>query len=100
MQVPDHSRPSLTWETLAVLRERTNLPIVLKGVLHPGDAARAVAEGIDGVGVREVIENLAADFDLTMGLAGRRSVAEIGPDALVPALGLASDGLLTARGNS
>jgi lactate 2-monooxygenase len=155
-----YSRPSLTWETLAFLRERTGLPIVLKGILHPDDAARAVAEGIDGVivsnhggrqvdgaiatldalpavveavdgripvlldsgvrggadvfkalalgaravligrpyvyglaiagrtGVREVIENLAADFDLTMGLAGRRSVDEIGPDAVVPAPGL------------
>jgi lactate 2-monooxygenase len=154
-----YSRPSLTWETLAFLRERTSLPIVLKGILHPDDAARAVAEGIDGVivsnhggrqvdgaiatldalpavveaidgripvlldsgvrggadvfkalalgaravligrpyvyglaiagraGVREVIENLAADFDLTMGLAGRRSVSEIGPDAVVPTHG-------------
>ena len=154
-----YSRPSLTWETLAFLRERTSLPIVLKGILHPDDATRAVAEGIDGVivsnhggrqvdgaiatldalpavveaidgripvlldsgvrggadvfkalalgaravligrpyvyglaiagraGVREVIENLAADFDLTMGLAGRRSVSEIGPDAVVPAHG-------------
>ncbi len=35
-------------------------------------------------GVREVIQNLAADFDLTMGLAGCRAVAEIDADALVP----------------
>jgi lactate 2-monooxygenase len=34
-------------------------------------------------GVREVIRNLVADFDLTMGLAGCRSVAEIGPEALI-----------------
>lgn len=34
-------------------------------------------------GVREVIRNLVADFDLTMGLAGCRSVAEITRDALV-----------------
>ena len=32
-------------------------------------------------GVRDYLQNLAADFDLTMGLAGCRSVAEIGPDA-------------------
>ena len=38
-----YSRPSLRWETLAFLRERTDLPIVLKGILHPDDAARAVA---------------------------------------------------------
>jgi lactate 2-monooxygenase len=157
-----YSRPSLTWETLAFLRERTNLPIVLKGILHPEDAARAAEEGIDGVivsnhggrqvdgaiatldalpavveavegripvlldsgvrggadvfkalalgaravligrpyvyalaiagraGVRDYLLNLAADFDLTMGLAGCRSVAEIGPGALVPAPGLES----------
>jgi hypothetical protein len=29
-----------------------------------------------------VIGNFAADFDLTMGLAGCRSVDEIGPEAL------------------
>ena len=155
-----YSRPSLTWETLAFLRERTELPIVLKGILHPDDGARAVAEGIDAVvvsnhggrqvdgsiatlealpavvdavdgripvlldsgvrggadifkalalgahavligrpyvyalalagraGVREYLLNLAADFDLTMGLAGCSSVADIGPGALVPAPGL------------
>jgi lactate 2-monooxygenase len=44
-----YSRPSLTWETLAFLRERTDLPILLKGILHPDDAARAVAEGMNGV---------------------------------------------------
>jgi lactate 2-monooxygenase len=155
-----YSRPSLTWETLAFLRERTDLPILLKGILHPDDAARAVDEGINGVivsnhggrqvdgavatlealpgvveavdgripvlldsgvrggadifkalalgaravligrpyvyalaiagrtGVREFLLNLAADFDLTMGLAGCRSLAEIGPDALMPSAGL------------
>jgi len=152
-----YSRPSITWETLAFLRERTDLPILLKGILHPDDAARAVDEGMGGVivsnhggrqvdgaiatldalpavveavdgripvlldsgvrggadvfkalalgaravligrpyvyalaiagraGVRDLLLNLAADFDLTMGLAGCRSLAEIGRDALVPA---------------
>ena len=32
--------------------------------------------------MREVLENLRADFDLTMGLAGCDSVAEIGPETL------------------
>jgi len=154
-----YSRPSLTWESLAFLRERTDLPILLKGILHPDDAARAVEEGINGVivsnhggrqvdgaiatldalpavveavdsripvlldsgvrggadvfkalalgaravligrpyvyalaiagrsGVRDYLLNLAADFDLTMGLAGCRSVADIGPDSLAPAAG-------------
>ncbi len=151
-----YSRPSLSWEQLEFLRERTDLPILLKGILHPQDAARAVEAGISGIvvsnhggrqldgsvatlealpavvkavdgripilldsgirggsdvfkaialgatavligrpyiyglaiageaGVREVIENFNADFELTMGLAGCRSVAEIGAEALIP----------------
>ncbi|MBK4347084.1 alpha-hydroxy-acid oxidizing protein [Lacisediminihabitans changchengi] len=43
------SRSSLTWENLAFLRGRTSLPILLKGVQHPDDATRAVAEGVDGI---------------------------------------------------
>jgi isopentenyl diphosphate isomerase/L-lactate dehydrogenase-like FMN-dependent dehydrogenase len=149
------SRPSVTWDDLPWLRERTKLPILLKGLRHPDDARRAVEAGMDGIvvsnhggrqvdgeiatldalpgvveavdgkipvlldsgvrggadmfkalalgaravlvgrpyayglaiageeGVREVIENLMADFDLTLGLAGCRSVDEIGRDALV-----------------
>ena len=154
-----YSRPSLTWEDLPFLRERTKLPVVLKGILHPDDACRAVDAGMDGIlvsnhggrqvdgaiptiealpavveavggrvpvlldsgvrggadifkalalgatatcigrpylwglaaagerGVREVLRNFVADFDLTMGLAGCRSVAEIGPESLVRAPG-------------
>ena len=33
-------------------------------------------------GVRDVIRNFDADFDLTMGLAGCRSVSEIKPECL------------------
>jgi lactate 2-monooxygenase len=152
-----YSRPSLTWDDLPFLRERTELPILLKGILHPDDARRAVEAGMNGVvvsnhggrqvdgaiptidalpavveavddrvpvlldsgvrggadafkalalgasaillgrpyvyalaiagesGVRELIQNYMADFDLTMGLAGCRSIAEIGPDCLVQA---------------
>ncbi|HEX2232009.1 MAG TPA: lactate 2-monooxygenase [Thermoleophilaceae bacterium] len=152
-----YSRPSLTWEDLPFLRERTKLPILLKGVLHPDDAARAVDAGMDGIvvsnhggrqvdgsiatldalpgvvdavagripvlldsgirggadafkaialgatavligrpyvfglalagedGVREVVQNHIAEFDLTMGLTGCRSVAEIDRDMLAPA---------------
>jgi lactate 2-monooxygenase len=154
-----YSRPSLTWDDLPFLRERTRLPIVLKGILHPDDARRALDAGMDGVlvsnhggrqvdgaiptidalpgiveavdgrvpvlldsgvrggadmfkalalgatavcigrpylwglavagesGVREVLRNFIADFDLTMGLAGCRSVAEIRPETLVRAPG-------------
>ena len=150
-----YSRPSLTWDDLPFLRERTKLPIVLKGILHPDDARRAIDAGMDGIlvsnhggrqvdgaiatiealpgvvgavegrvpvlldsgvrggadmfkalalgasavcigrpylwglavggeaGVREVIRNYVADFDLTMGLAGCRSIEEIGPETLI-----------------
>ena len=44
-----YSRPSLNWNDLAGLRARTALPIVLKGVLHPDDARRAVDAGVDGI---------------------------------------------------
>src|SRR3954447_15666163 len=150
-----YSRPSLTWADLPFLRERTKLPILLKGIVHPDDARQAIEHGIDGIvvsnhggrqvdgaiatfdalpgvveavddripvlldsgvrggadmfkalalgaravlvgrpyvyglsiagerGVREVLQNFAADFDLTLGLAGCRSVDEVTRDALV-----------------
>jgi lactate 2-monooxygenase len=43
------SNPAITWEDLAWLRRQTDLPIVLKGILHPGDAERAVQSGVDGL---------------------------------------------------
>lgn len=44
-----YSRQTLNWDDVAWLRERTKLPIVLKGILHPDDAARAVQAGVDGI---------------------------------------------------
>lgn len=41
--------PSITWEDLAWIRERTQLPLVLKGVLTGEDADLAVRYGIDGL---------------------------------------------------
>jgi L-lactate dehydrogenase (cytochrome) len=60
-----YSRPSITWADLAWLRARTRLPILLKGILHPDDARRAVDEGADGVvvsthGGRQVDRSIAA----------------------------------------
>jgi lactate 2-monooxygenase len=43
------SNPGVTWEDLAFLRGTTDLPILLKGVLHPDDAARALDHGVDGL---------------------------------------------------
>jgi len=45
------STPSLTWGDLARAREWSRLPIILKGVLHPDDASRALDAGVDGVWV-------------------------------------------------
>jgi isopentenyl diphosphate isomerase/L-lactate dehydrogenase-like FMN-dependent dehydrogenase len=43
------ARPSLTWDDLGWLRARTNLPIVLKGIVDPRDAALALDRGVDGI---------------------------------------------------
>jgi len=43
------ANPQVTWEDLAWLRETTELPIVLKGILHPDDAKLAVEHGVNGV---------------------------------------------------
>lgn len=40
---------SLTWEDLAFIREHTTLPIILKGILHPEDAKRALEYEVDGI---------------------------------------------------
>jgi len=155
--VGTYSRTNLTWEDLRFLRERTKLKILLKGILHPDDARRAVDHGMDGVivsnhggrqidgeiasldalpaivsevqgripvlldggvrggadvfkavalgaravlvgrpyvyalalagedGVRELLRNVIAEFDLTLGLAGLRDPREITTEALAPA---------------
>jgi lactate 2-monooxygenase len=149
-----YSRPSLQWDDLKFLRQHTKLPVLLKGVLHPDDARKAVELGIDGLvvsnhggrqldggiasldalpavaeavngripvlldsgvrggadvfkalalgatavclgrpyvyglalagqrGVEEVISNVLAEFDLTLGLAGCRNVGEITREAV------------------
>lgn len=38
-----------TWEDLVWLRAATALPILVKGILHPDDAARALDHGADGI---------------------------------------------------
>jgi lactate 2-monooxygenase len=43
------SNTALTWKDIAWLRERTKLPIVLKGILHPADARLALDHGADAI---------------------------------------------------
>ncbi|MBD2860028.1 alpha-hydroxy-acid oxidizing protein [Spongiibacter sp. KMU-158] len=38
-----------SWKEIIWLREQTDLPILIKGILHPEDAAKAVAVGADGI---------------------------------------------------
>lgn len=43
------STPALTWGDIARVREWTSLPIIIKGIVHPDDAARARDVGVNGV---------------------------------------------------
>jgi isopentenyl diphosphate isomerase/L-lactate dehydrogenase-like FMN-dependent dehydrogenase len=43
------SNPTLTWDDLKFLREHTSLPLLLKGILHPDDANRALDAGAAGI---------------------------------------------------
>ncbi|MFD8594344.1 alpha-hydroxy acid oxidase [Kitasatospora sp. NPDC059646] len=51
--IADHAKeqfdPTLTWADLGWLRERTRLPIVLKGILTAEDARLAAEHGVDAV---------------------------------------------------
>src|SRR6185295_8540875 len=103
------ANPSLTWDDLAWLRERTTLPIVVKGIQHVDDAREAATRGLDGVivsnhGGRQVDgaigaldalpaiaeavgDDLAVLFD-----SGVRSGADV-----VKALALGADAVLLGR---
>jgi len=59
------SNPELDWDDLEFLRAETELPILIKGILHPDDARRAGEHGIDGVlvsnhGGRQIDGEIAA----------------------------------------
>jgi isopentenyl diphosphate isomerase/L-lactate dehydrogenase-like FMN-dependent dehydrogenase len=43
------SNTALTWSDIPFLRKHTRLPIILKGILHAEDAARAMDAGVDGI---------------------------------------------------
>ncbi|MDA0231620.1 MAG: alpha-hydroxy acid oxidase [Proteobacteria bacterium] len=70
LSLPD---PGFTWADIEWLRGVWQGPLILKGVLHPKDAAEAVAHGVDGVivsnhGGRQ-LDGAAAAFDALPGIA-------------------------------
>ncbi|WP_404460060.1 alpha-hydroxy-acid oxidizing protein [Sutcliffiella horikoshii] len=48
-QVKHLFAPGFTWEDVATLRKATTLPILLKGILHPADAKKAMEYKVDGL---------------------------------------------------
>src|SRR5579862_1090005 len=75
------SNLGLTWDDLDWLRERTTLPLLVKGVLSAGDSRRALEHGVDGVivsnhGGREV-DGAVASLD------GLVEVRDALPEAVV-----------------
>jgi L-lactate dehydrogenase (cytochrome) len=47
--VDEQFDPSVTWDDVAWIRERWNGRLVVKGILDPEDARRAVDSGVDGI---------------------------------------------------
>ncbi|MDP8980477.1 MAG: alpha-hydroxy-acid oxidizing protein [Acidobacteriota bacterium] len=45
----DYLDPSLTWKDIGWLRAFAKTPVLLKGILNPDDASRAVTEGASGI---------------------------------------------------
>jgi isopentenyl diphosphate isomerase/L-lactate dehydrogenase-like FMN-dependent dehydrogenase len=77
-----YSNPGLSWDHLATLRDRTTLPVVIKGVLHPDDARRAFDSGVDAIvvsnhGGRQV-DNAIASLDALLEVR-----AAVGPEPTV-----------------
>jgi L-lactate dehydrogenase (cytochrome) len=73
---------AFTWDEIARFRDRWKRPLVLKGILHPADAERAVSLGIEGIWVSNhggrQIEALPASIDVLPAIAaqvgGRASI--------------------------
>ena len=73
---------AFTWSEVARFRDRWKGPLVVKGILHPADAERAVALGIDGIWVSNhggrQIEALPPPIDVLPAIA-----AQVGSRATV-----------------
>jgi L-lactate dehydrogenase (cytochrome) len=64
---------AFTWDEVAQYRERWKAPLVVKGIMHPADAEKCVALGVDGIvvsnhGGRQV-EGLPAAVDVLPAIA-------------------------------
>lgn len=46
---PDWVEPALTWRDISWLSSNCRIPVLVKGVLNPDDAERAVREGVAGI---------------------------------------------------
>ena len=64
---------AFTWDEIALYRDVWKGPLVLKGVLHPADAQRAIDMGVDGIMVSNhggrQIEALPASIDVLPAIA-------------------------------
>jgi L-lactate dehydrogenase (cytochrome) len=67
LEIGVRSMLSFTWEEIAHYRDRWKRPLVVKGVLHPADAEKCVALGVDGIVVSNhsgrQVEGLPASID-------------------------------------
>lgn len=101
--------PSLSWDDLEWLRERTDLPVVLKGVLDPRDAEKAVDHGATGIVVSNhggrQLDRVTATLDVLPGVvdavAGRVPVVLDGgvreASEVLIALALGADAVTIGR---
>lgn len=66
---------AFTWDEIARFRDKWKKPLVLKGIMHPADAERAIALGVDGVWVSNhggrQIEALPAPIDVLPAIAAQ-----------------------------
>jgi (S)-mandelate dehydrogenase len=66
---------AFTWDEVARFRDKWKKPLVLKGIMHPADAERAIALGIDGIWVSNhggrQVEALPAPIDVLPAVAAQ-----------------------------